>query len=402
MIRVGGNSAWIQGDAVCLGCGMVAELVGVPKVESGSHELCTSACREVLQKVCMRHDFLAAKVKELQDRIRNPTNQLVPESTYPSSYQPTKYEAPPEAIRSLRAPSQYSTSAAQTTTDTTAPAPELKPGMAVFVRDRPSDSWRPGVVIKADAGSRPLVKVDKLGEMRWGHVVLDTGNGPPPTAQASSAPTPAASTATTAAPPVVAQGTITTALDLLDTTDMRDLIKTMGDLKTKVDRLQAENTRLTKQLNTLTLQKTELDHKVTAAENRRQTVEFLAEVQKKQSDDLSLKANESCTLRDENHALKKKLDDAETQIQATLRFGGTWDKTLATVVGRLQTMLRNSKLCLEARRVAATSPPSEFRKWIMAHDAHPDWFDDMHFDDAVSSSGKRGMRQSYLHRRLKR
>ena len=352
MISVGSGSSWIQGDAVCLTCGHIAELVGVPKVESGPHEICTSACRQVLEKLCVRNDFLTKKVKELQDKVENSSLRV------PTSANTTKdikagtdvfsYKPPSAAVQTapLRTPTSHTTTSVQTE--------EYKVGDSVLVRERHSESWKQGIVTKAEPHSAPTVRVSGLGEMTWGLVTSMRAPSKSTTRSTSSTP----KMESKLIPKICG-------IDLLEPSEMKDMITTLAELKSKVERLQSENTRITKQLNTMTTEKAELNNTVSHAESKKKTLEYLLEVQRRQNEELAQKATETASLKATNTKLEAQLESSERQIEATLQTEIGWSYTMNDVVMRIFNAMKSANLSLEMRKVAVASTPTEFSNWFL-------------------------------------
>ena len=425
MLAVAGDSSWIQGDAVCLGCGRVTELLGVPVVTSGPHKICTSACREVLDKLCLRYDFMCAKVKELQERLETGNSRAIEgakKSTTTFGYQ----DPPSTALQavSLRHPTHHTQASCQTT-------PEHKAGDKVFVRDHSSEPWRAGVFLRYTQEQLPLVRVPGMGELVWGHVTADgtvmsqkvskpmlktqsrspkrgivnspqNSSSSPKKKFSSSAPSsPKGGNHSPSGKTTESKGRTgkddkskeksprkLQATDLVEPSELRDMVKTIADLKLKAERLQGENTRLTAQLNTMTSEKAATEAKLDTVTLRQQTIDSMTKVQGKKTEELNEKKQEAALLKAYNGKLQHSLDDLHTLSEATLQREIDADATMGTVVLRLQNLLRHSSTAVETRKMAASLPPKEFRRWLMSFDTHAPY---SHSPTSVNNS--RGVRQ---------
>eukprot|EP01064_Diplonema_japonicum_P007370 TRINITY_DN15001_c0_g1_i1.p1 TRINITY_DN15001_c0_g1~~TRINITY_DN15001_c0_g1_i1.p1 ORF type:complete len:383 (+),score=67.08 TRINITY_DN15001_c0_g1_i1:105-1253(+) len=363
MLAVSANSTWIQGDAVCLGCGVVAELVGAPRIQSGAHDICDAPCKRVIEKLCVRNDFLSARVKELQQQMRS--GQSLDDgaaSKNPTTTQSYTYTAPSGAVQTapLRVPVKYQDGTTQTQKI------EFTKGTNVVVRDRSTEQWRKGVVTDSNgSGGRVVVRVPGIGEHTWGHIQIDGHNETPPHHKNSTVSKP-----TQSEPEIKSTTNKISGLDLLTSSELADMVKTVSELKTKVDKLQAENTRLTTQLNTATTDKTNLTQKITAEQTRKETLEYLNKVQLEENSQLSRKIAELATLRSEKTRLENDLSACTKSFEATLSSEISVQQTVAAITARVQNLLRTQAQVLQARKMAAVSSPDEFKKWLLQCDPH--------------------------------
>ena len=424
MLSVAPDSSWVQGDAVCLSCGAVAELVGVPLASSGRHEVCTSACREVLEKLCVRNDALSARVKELQEQLAAGTGSARRDEVARECREGREafgYAKPREAgVHSthLRVPHPHRTAACQTAeaeaAGAAAAAADFKLGARVLVRNLAGDDWRKGVFVRyASDDGRPSVRVTGLGELVWGHCVADDGKTPLKQATATSTPRAAAAAAEKAGrgseepakekkdgatgearastpkggggegskrPASKSPGTGSlSGADLVDAADLKDLVKTIADLKMKAELLQSENMRITTQLNKQVMEKATLDSKLEVAQSRQQALDLLTVAQGKKHAELKVVSSEATLLKEQNARLQQTLEESQTLVKATLRHEMGRDDAVVSLVQRLQTLLRSSGTAASTRKMASMLGPQEFHRWLLALEDQPPCFRDVSF-----------------------
>ena len=159
-------------------------------------------------------------------------------------------------------------------------------------------------------------------------------------------------------------------MDLLDMSELQDMAKTISELKNKVEKLQNESTRATRQLNTLSTDKAQLSDQILAAENRAHQVEYLTDVNMRQTEDLAVTKAELVKLRREHVALSADLKDSQVHVRAVLGTEMSFDGTLACVVRRLQSIMQEPAQSAEARKMACVLSPDDFRAWLLSHDPH--------------------------------